>query len=162
MAERAPLIYPRNMATPSLSARDFEAPERPKFRILSIDGGGIRGLIPAVVLERLERLLQADSPGATLASSFDLISGTSTGGLIALGLTTPDADGGPALDPAAMIDLYSGPEAQEIFERPALERLPGIGKVSELLDPRYGLDGLRKALEARFGDRRISEALTGS
>ena len=141
--------------------RESRPPERPGFRILAIDGGGIRGLIPAIVLERLEAEIKRTDAEATLAGSFDLIAGTSTGGLIALALTTPGEDGAPALDPAGMIELYSGPEARDIFHRPPLERLPVVGKVSELLDPRYGLDGLRRALEARFGERTVAEALTG-
>lgn len=52
-----------------------------KFKILSIDGGGIRGLFPALVLAHLENYL-----GKHLAGVFDLIAGTSTGGLIAAGL----------------------------------------------------------------------------
>ena len=53
-----------------------------EFRILSIDGGGIRGLIPAIVLAELETRV-----GKPTSSMFDLIVGTSTGGIIALGLT---------------------------------------------------------------------------
>ncbi len=149
------------MAVSSVPERDFEAPPRPGFRILAIDGGGIRGLIPAIALQRLEALIKQSDPAATLASSFDLIAGTSTGGLIALALTTPGDDGAPALDPAGMVELYSGPEAREIFRRPPLERLPVVSRISELLDPKYGLDGLRATLEARFGERTVSEALTG-
>ncbi|HKJ35452.1 MAG TPA: patatin-like phospholipase family protein [Solirubrobacterales bacterium] len=149
------------MAEPGVPRRDFESPGTPKFAILSVDGGGIRGLIPALVLARLERLVADRRPGATLTSGFQLISGTSTGGLIALGLTTPDAEGKPALDARAMVDLYRGPEAQEIFSRPPLERLPVINRASDLLDPRYGLDGLRAVLEDRFGDRTLAEALSG-
>lgn len=149
------------MAEPGVPERDFERPSESKLAILSIDGGGIRGLIPALVLERLESSIAARRPGATLASSFDLISGTSTGGLIALGLTTPGLEGAPALDPGAMVDLYSGPEAREIFSRPALERLPGIRQLSDLLDPRYGLGGLRRVLTERFGERTLAEALSG-
>jgi patatin-like phospholipase/acyl hydrolase len=141
--------------------REFSPPKSPRFRILAVDGGGIRGLIPALVLERLEALIKQRDPTATIASSFDLIAGTSTGGLIALALTTPGDDGEPALDPAAMIDLYTGADARQIFTRPPLERLPVVSRVSELLDPKYGLDNLRRVLEARFGERTISEALTG-
>ena len=149
------------MAEPGVPDRDFSPPMSPHFRILAIDGGGIRGLIPALVLERLETLIKARSPGATLASSFDLVAGTSTGGLIALGLTTPGENGEPALDPTAMVDLYTGPEVQEIFDRPDLEKLPGIRQISDLADPRYGLEGLERALTRRFGERTVSEALTG-
>lgn len=149
------------MSVASPTAREFELPANPRFRILAVDGGGIRGLIPALVLERLEASLKQRDPEATIASSFDLIAGTSTGGLIALALTTPGHNGRPALDPAGMIDLYSGAEARRIFSRPPLERLPVVSRVSELLDPKYGLDELRAVLEGRFGRRTVSEALTG-
>src|ERR1700719_2961856 len=54
---------------------------RKDFRILSLDGGGIRGVFPAALLARLEEHL--DHP---IGSYFDLIAGTSTGGIIAIGL----------------------------------------------------------------------------
>ena len=56
-----------------------------KVRILSIDGGGIRGIIPAVILNYIEKGLQRQSgnPNATLADYFDLVAGTSTGGILA-------------------------------------------------------------------------------
>lgn len=149
------------MSGTHLSERDFAEPAKPKLAILSVDGGGIRGLIPAIVLSRLEQLIAEREPGATLASKFDLIAGTSTGGLIALGLATPDADGRPALDATAMIDVYSGPDAQKIFERPKLERLPLVGTASNLFDPRYGLNGLRETLERHFGEAKLGDSLTG-
>lgn len=54
--------------------------------ILSIDGGGIRGLIPAIIIEELARRLK----GPAMHEVFDLIGGTSTGGIIAAGLTCPN------------------------------------------------------------------------
>jgi uncharacterized protein len=71
-------------------------------KILAIDGGGIRGLIPAVVLADLER-----RTGRRTAEMFDLIAGTSTGGILACGLTRPgDGDGGaPAFTAADLIGL---------------------------------------------------------
>jgi patatin-like phospholipase/acyl hydrolase len=59
------------------------------YRVLSIDGGGIRGVLPASVLARLEELCG----GQPVAQLFDLIVGTSTGGILALGLTVPGPDG---------------------------------------------------------------------
>ena len=56
----------------------------PLFTILSIDGGGIRGIIPAMILAEIER-----RTGFRVAQMFDLIAGTSTGGVLALGLTIP-------------------------------------------------------------------------
>ena len=62
--------------------------KRPRFRVLSIDGGGIRGIIPGQILVALEEKLQKASgkPDARIADFFDLIAGTSTGGTIALSL----------------------------------------------------------------------------
>ncbi len=55
------------MAAAKVPDRDYEEPAESRFRILSIDGGGLRGLIPALVLVELERQLQQAQPGATLA-----------------------------------------------------------------------------------------------
>ncbi len=58
-------------------------PKGEPFRILAIDGGGIRGILPASILAELEnRFLQ----GGSIAKHFDMVAGTSTGGIIALGL----------------------------------------------------------------------------
>lgn len=53
------------------------------FRILSIDGGGIRGVFPAAYLAEIEKRFLG---GASIANHFDMIAGTSTGGIIALAL----------------------------------------------------------------------------
>ena len=67
--------------------------DRP-FRILSIDGGGICGILPASILAELERRFLG---GAAITNYFDMIAGTSTGGIIALalgkGLTAAQACG---------------------------------------------------------------------
>jgi len=55
----------------------------PGIKVLSIDGGGIRGIIPAIILRQLQKRL-----GKNLYEVFDLIAGTSTGGIIALGIGT--------------------------------------------------------------------------
>src|SRR5919108_194523 len=59
-------------------------PKDRRFRILSIEGGGIRGIFPAGVLAGLERHYTG---GRSLASHFDLVAGPSTGGILALGLS---------------------------------------------------------------------------
>ncbi|KAF5955723.1 hypothetical protein HYC85_008579 [Camellia sinensis] len=64
--------------------------------ILSIDGGGIRGIIPATILTYLESQLQElDGEDARLADFFDVIAGTSTGGLITAMLTAPNENNRP-------------------------------------------------------------------
>ncbi|MCL7026479.1 hypothetical protein MKW94_028794, partial [Papaver nudicaule] len=64
--------------------------------ILSIDGGGIRGIIPGTILAFLESQLQElDGADARLADYFDVISGTSTGGLVTAMITAPNEQNRP-------------------------------------------------------------------
>jgi patatin-like phospholipase/acyl hydrolase len=64
--------------------------------ILSIDGGGIRGLIPATIIAHLEAKLQElDGPDARIADYFDVIAGTSTGALLTSMLAAPDQNNRP-------------------------------------------------------------------
>ena len=74
-------------------------------RVLAIDGGGIRGVIPALVLTELER-----RAGRRIFEMFDLIAGTSTGGILACALCAPDPL--PASD---LVELYTK-EGPKIFE----------------------------------------------
>jgi uncharacterized protein len=129
------------------------------YRILAVDGGGIRGLIPALVLQRLEELIREHDPDATLASCFDLVAGTSTGGLIAIGITAPGADGRPRLDANGIVDLYRGADARKIFGRPPRQDLPPVALVHDLFDPKYSSQPLREVLTERFGDGPLADAL---
>ena len=71
-------------------------------RILSIDGGGIRGVIPAVILEKIEAMT-----GQPIATLFDLVAGTSIGGILAAALTARAADGRtPAFSASQTIELF--------------------------------------------------------
>ena len=56
------------------------------FKILSIDGGGIRGIIPAKILALAEEELKRNNHACRICDYFDLICGTSTGGIITIGL----------------------------------------------------------------------------
>ena len=76
-------------------------------KILAVDGGGIRGVIPAYILSQLERALSKP-----VYQCFDVIAGTSTGGLISLGLTTPVAQGQEPRSAEAILDLYMDDESQ--------------------------------------------------
>src|SRR4051794_34389953 len=77
------------------------------IRILSIDGGGIRGLIPARLLVELERI-----SGRPIAELFDVVAGTSTGGLIGLAASKPGARGRPAYSAEDILSIYleDGPQ----------------------------------------------------
>jgi patatin-like phospholipase/acyl hydrolase len=120
-------------------------------RILAIDGGGIRGLIPAVVLADLER-----RTGRRTADMFDLIAGTSTGGILGCGLTRPGENGGPAFTAADLIGLYES-EGPEIFHRSLVKR---VESVDGYVDERYDDRGLNAALRRYLDGTRLSEAVT--
>ena len=78
-----PIVKPRSAGTLYAARKRQSWPADRDFRILSIDGGGIRGILPLVLLAELER---AFLRGKSVAGYFDLIAGTSTGGIVALGL----------------------------------------------------------------------------
>jgi uncharacterized protein len=122
------------------------------FRVLAIDGGGIRGIIPATVLVDLERRL-APRP---LATVFDLIVGTSTGGIIALGLTVPDGEQ-PRHPAKRLLDLYLS-DGETIFPGGGPVPLPRSAWVRE--GTRYSVSGLEEALGRFLGDTPLTAALT--
>jgi patatin-like phospholipase/acyl hydrolase len=104
---------------------------RAPFQILSFDGGGMKGLFPAAVLAAIE-----DDLGVAIADHFDLIVGTSTGGLIALGL-------GAGLRPAEIVDFY-------VSKGPAIF---GAGRrAGRLWRSKHSAERLRAALVEVFGD----------
>ena len=173
--------------------------KKPKT-VLSIDGGGIRGIIPAMILAEIEErtLVQImdlingdggknddqDNQQAALHSKvssmiktnktgkefiptawlFDLIAGASTGGLLALALTLPDpkANGQPKYTAEELIGLYKK-DGREIFYRSFWHHLPIIGRAvsyaAKGLKTKYSSKGIRRVLNRRFGQTRLSEAL---
>ena len=62
------------------------------MRILSIDGGGIRGILPGMLLVALEQKLQevSENPTARIVDYFDLVAGTSTGAILCSAYVCPD------------------------------------------------------------------------
>lgn len=126
--------------------------DRKHVRILSIDGGGIRGIIPAEILAELEK-----RTGTQTSALFDLIAGTSTGGILALALCQPgDTSGKPAHSGAEMIDFYRrlGPV---IFGRTWLHFLQSA---DGLIRSRYSDKPIDTTLQNFFGQSRLSESLT--
>ncbi len=136
-------------ATQTLDGQDQPKKKR-VINVLAIDGGGIRGIIAARILEELEA-----KTGKPIAEQFDLIAGTSTGGILALGLTKPDPDDPtkPQFTAKEIGDLYRE-EGGDIFPKKFL------GGVRALFQERYNAGGLEKALEERFGDAELHDALT--
>jgi patatin-like phospholipase/acyl hydrolase len=118
---------------------------------LSIDGGGIRGIIPALVLAEIER--QTKRPACEL---FDLIAGTSAGGIITLGVTAPGQNGKPLHTAAELADFFveDGPK---IFSRSLLRT---IRTLDGLCEEKYSVNGLEAALRRNLGGALLSEALS--
>jgi uncharacterized protein len=112
-------------------------------RVLAIDGGGIRGLIPALVLAELER-----RAGRRVFELFDLIAGTSTGGILACALCAPDPL--PAEEVAAIYE----DEGPAIFDRSVWQR---IRSAEGLLDEKYDAAELDRVLERFLSGKRLAE-----
>jgi uncharacterized protein len=119
-----------------------------QLRILSIDGGGIRGIIPAKVLAKIEEL--AKKP---IAELFDVIAGTSTGGILALGLTCPGADGKPKHPASDLVDLYVNKGA-DIFTK------SWLADEEEIIAPKYKAAHLEQTLAEYLQDARLKDAVT--
>jgi patatin-like phospholipase/acyl hydrolase len=120
-------------------------------KVLCIDGGGIRGLIPALVLAEIER-----RTGRRTAEMVDLVAGTSTGGVLACGLTRPGPDGRPLFSAEELAGIYVQ-EGPKIFSRSLAKRVTsGDG----WLDERYDDDGLNAALVRYLGGAHLREATT--
>ena len=120
-------------------------------KVLSIDGGGIRGIIPAMVLAEIER-----RTGGPASALFDLVAGTSTGGILALGLTKPGEGGSPQYSAKRLIELYET-EGSKIFYRSVWHRIHSVGGVAE---EKYPSMGIEEVAAEYFGDIHLAEALT--
>jgi predicted acylesterase/phospholipase RssA len=110
------------------------------YRILSLDGGGIKGLFTATMLDRLQRACPK------LLDRVDLIAGTSTGGIIALSL----ADG---KTPSEIASLYRD-RAGKIFHDSFLDDVKDLGKA---LGAEYSSGELERELTEQFGDRTLGQ-----
>lgn len=128
-------------------------PKDREFRILAIDGGGIRGVFPAAFLAALE---SRHLGGCSVARYFDLIAGTSTGGIIALGL-------GARLGADEIRDLYvrRGCEVFPPVGDGVLGRIQRRWRDSrQLFTYRYDRDALERVLSECFGSTKFGDART--
>ena len=118
--------------------------ESKPFRILSLDGGGIKGVFTAAFLAEIERMT-----GKHLTDYFDLIAGTSTGAIIAIGL-------GIGLSGSELLSFYVS-NGTTIF--------PSVGLIDRfrggfrwLVGGKHDPRPLRNALESAFGDKKLSDS----
>jgi uncharacterized protein len=121
----------------------------PAFKVLAVDGGGIRGLIPALVLAEIEARTKRP-----ISNLFDLIAGTSTGGIIALGLVKPGADGKVDKSATDIVNIYAQ-TGSRIFPQTFLQGL----HVGMVRGPKYDANGLESVLKDQFGDTRLKDAV---
>jgi patatin-like phospholipase/acyl hydrolase/Leucine-rich repeat (LRR) protein len=150
-------------------------PSREDIWILSIDGGGIRGIIPAQILyhleqelisrlekriqqritERLGRPLEIPlPPRIRISNAFDFMAGTSTGGIIALGLNIPDPNDSelPLYPTTTLVDIYKGGE--KVFSPENRKSFFGA-----LFSQKFDASGLESLCQEYFGKTLLKDAL---
>ena len=130
--------------------------ERKKFRILCIDGGGLRGVIPLQVIKSIENITKQP-----IHKTFDLVAGTSTGGLLTCALTFGDID-----STVGNTRKYSLDEIQEIYVKRGKEIFPKYGRIKssynalkKWIRPEYNPNSLQNILVEYFGENRITSCL---
>ncbi|WP_160198005.1 CBASS cGAMP-activated phospholipase [Senegalia massiliensis] len=117
-----------------------------KFKVLAIDGGGIKGVFPAKYLQMIENKI-----GGNIYEHFDLIVGTSTGGIIALALSI-------GVSTSEIVKLYKD-LGKNIFKSRLVNRV-AHPITHALLKSKYDNKNLTVALKDVFGDKKIKDAKT--
>lgn len=128
-------------------------------KILSIDGGGIRGIIPGMLLVSLEEKLKQESknPEAAIVDYFDFFAGTSTGGILTCLLLCPAEDHPtrPKFSARAALDLYLE-HGNEIFKMSFMKRIRAqLGLAGE----RYNSAVFEGILKKYFGETKLSQLI---
>lgn len=112
--------------------------------ILSIDGGGIRGIIPAIILTEIEKVT-----GKKIYELFDFFAGTSTGGLLTLLLNRPNP-----LAASDLIEIYNGADGKKIFKKNFFTFLNYVFK-----GPKYDKTGIESVLSDKLGNACLKDTL---
>lgn len=131
-----------------------------KIRILSIDGGGIRGILPGTILTYLEKKIKEKTgdKNASIGQYFDLIAGTSTGGILALLFLCPDSKGNYKYSAQEAVDIYLK-KGHKIFDASFEKKIISLGG---LLDEKYDATYFEKTLKEYFGDTELKALLKPS
>ncbi len=126
-----------------------------KYNILSIDGGGMKGISSAIVLMELEKKIAeySNRPDARLSDYFELIAGTSTGAIIAGLLLCPDADGKSKYKASDAYSLYKKYGA-EIFKPSVLRK---AGTYVGISKSKYSNVRLKQLLKLYYGDITLAD-----
>ncbi|MBA0749132.1 hypothetical protein Gogos_003092 [Gossypium gossypioides] len=137
--------------------------KRKMTTVLSIDGGGIRGIIPSTLLAFLETKLQElDGPNARIADYFDLIAGTSTGGLIATMLTTPNQQNRPSFAVKDISNFYLEHSPKIFPQHSRFNFLASMGNSikATFSGPKYDGKYLRSLANQLLQDATLKQTLT--
>lgn len=127
-----------------------------KVRIISIDGGGIRGIIPAQVLLYMEQRIQAvKGPEARLVDYVDMIVGTSTGAILGALLLVPGPDGRPKYSTRDALDFYVK-HGEQIFNESIVRKLMILRLIKAA---KYSASNLEELFAEKLGKTRLSELL---
>ena len=124
-----------------------------KFRILCIDGGGLKGIVPVLILQHIETM-----QGGKIHSLVDMVSGTSAGGIIAAGVVASSDGCSPDLSIEMLIDLYST-HATTIFPPPKNFFRRIWMCITSIWSPRYSAIGRNTLLSKYFCDLKLSNSL---
>ncbi len=126
--------------------------------ILAIDGGGVRGIVPAIILTELVKRLRAVGKEEYLHRYFDLIVGTSAGGIVASSLCTPKpGDPNASIFTPDEIVRFFHNESKKIFPQSFAQR---IKNTLVLIDEKYDAQPLELILDEFLKDAKLSESLT--
>ncbi|XP_062156320.1 patatin-like protein 2 [Alnus glutinosa] len=130
--------------------------------VLSIDGGGIRGIIPGTLLGFLESKLQElDGPDARIADYFDIVAGTSTGGLVTAMLTAPNKDNRPMYAAKDITGFYLE-HCPKIFLQSSYSNFVSsmTNMIGAVMGPKYDGKYLRSLINGLLGNLTLKETLT--
>ncbi|MDR0794330.1 MAG: patatin-like phospholipase family protein [Chitinophagaceae bacterium] len=124
-----------------------------KFCILSIDGGGLRGVVPLTVLQQVEII-----SGKKIKDLFQLVAGTSTGGLLtsAINIKDPADNSKPLYNVDDILEVYKE-RGKEIFPQRDSVTDKLFSYTHDLLEPKYGTAGIEKVLNDLLKDHRIND-----
>jgi patatin-like phospholipase/acyl hydrolase len=122
----------------------------PEFKILSLDGGGIRGVLSCTILKFIEE--QTNYP---ISSLFNVIAGTSTGGIIALGLSTLNVNGNNLFSAADMLNLYVN-DGKQIFSKRNGDLLSWIS--GDVFNKPYDSTQIELLLDRYFSNFRLKDS----
>ncbi len=133
-----------------------------KVKILTIDGGGIRGIFPAVILDYIEteyqrkmRKKHKSRKSYHIGDIFDFIAGTSTGGILACLYLLPNSRKRPQFSSKEVLNFYME-HGDKIFSNSIFNKLKRMGG---LTDEKYDVSHLEAILEKNFKDIKFSDLI---